>query len=221
MSDALPKEMQTAYQRWELASFGDDRPSRTEQASPAAPDEERIAKFSRQIAVTREQERQRGYADGIAEGRSLGLSEGRAQAAAELARLRQISENFTGETARANEVIAEDLLVLALDIAKAMLKTALKIRPELVLPIVGEAIRYLPSLQQPALLFLQPDDAALVKERMGDELSKAGWRIAEDPHLESGGCRIETASNQIDATVSGRWARISSSLGQDSGWLDP
>ena len=89
------------------------------------------------------------------------------------------------------------------------------------MPIVGEAIRYLPSLQQPALLFLHPNDATMVREHMGEELSKAGWRLAEDTHLEPGGCRIETGSNQIDASISGRWERIAASLGRDTSWLSP
>ncbi len=134
-------------------------------------------------------------------------------------RLQQISEAFGSEVAQANETIAEDLLNLALDVAKAMLKTALKVNPELVLPIVGEAVRYLPSLQQPALLFLHPSDAQLVKDHMEDELTKAGWRVAEDTHLEPGGCRIETASNQIDESLGGRWERLAASLSKEPGWL--
>lgn len=219
MSDVIPKEKQTAYQRWELASFGDDRPSHAPPPRPPAPSAESIAKQNVELAMVREEARQKGYADGVTEGRNLGLTEGRAQASGELQSLRQLCEAFGNEVARANEVIAEDLLVLALDIAKAMLKTALAVKPELVLPIVGEAVRYLPSLQQPALLFLHPDDANLIKEHMGDELTKAGWRLAEDAHLERGGCRIETASNQIDASIGSRWERISSSLGKESGWM--
>ena len=224
MSNVLPKEKQTAYQRWELASFGDDRPSQQPApqvvaAVPAPPSAEAIAKLNEELALIREEARQHGYADGLAEGSQLGLTEGRAKAAGELQRLHQLSESFGAEVARANEVIAEDLLVLALDIAKAMLKTALTVKPELVLPIVGEAVRYLPSLQQPALLFLHPDDAILVNDHMADELTKAGWRIAEDVRLDRGGCRIETASNQIDATTGNRWERIAASLGKESSWL--
>lgn len=223
MSNALPKEKQTAYQRWELASFGDDRPSQQAvvQAAtmPAPPSEEAVAKFNEQLALLREEARQQGRAEGIAEGRKLGLTEGRAQATEELLRLQQLADSFGNEVARANEVVAEDLLTLALDIAKAMLRTALVVKPELVLPIVGEAVRYLPSLQQPALLFLHPEDATLVMEHMHDELNKAGWRVAEDAHLERGGCRIETASNQIDATITNRWERIAANLGRESSWI--
>ena len=218
MSSTLPKEQQSPYQRWEMASFGDDRASTRANAVPAS-------ELAQQLAGTREQARISGYADGhaqgLAEGRAAGLNEGRLQAAQEIIHLQNIAVTFGTEVAQANEVIADDMLDLALDLAKAMLKTALTVRPELVLPIVGEAIRYLPSLQQPALLFLHPEDAALVKDHMQDELDKAGWRVAEDRHMERGGCRVETASNQIDASAPTRWQRIAAALGKDLDWLLP
>lgn len=223
MSNVVPKEKQTAYQRWELASFGDDRPSQAPPPPPAAaavPPEVALAKFNAELDALREEARQQGRVEGLAEGRARGLEEGRAAAAVERGQFVSLAESFAGEVARADDVIAEDLLNLALDLSKAMLKTALNVQPELVLPIVGESIRYLGSLQQPALLFLHPQDADLVKEHMHDELEKAGWRIAEDMHLERGGCRIETATNQIDASITGRWERIAASLGQATGWLD-
>lgn len=226
MSNALPKEKQTAYQRWELASFGDDEPAEPSHPPspppivPAVPQEEALAKFHAELDALREEARAQGHAEGLAEGRQRGIEEGREQAAQEREAFRQMAESFASEVMRADDVIAEDLLRLSLDVAKAMLKTALNAQPELVLPIVGESIRYLTSLQHPALLFLHPDDAALVREHMGDELSKAGWRVAEDSHVSRGGCRIETATNQIDATMGSRWERIASSLGQTSGWLE-
>jgi flagellar assembly protein FliH len=219
MSSALPKEQQSAYERWELASFGDERASTKATALSNA--QSAVAKLaSEQAEQMREEARLTGYTEGHAQGRAAGLEAGRAEAVQEVTQLRQIAQSFGSQVAQADEVIAEDLLNLALDLAKAMLKTALAIRPELVLPVVGEAIRYLPSLQQPALLHLNPQDVALVKEHMTDELEKSGWRLAEDIHMARGGCRIETASNQIDATISTRWQRIAEALGKDSAWLD-
>jgi flagellar assembly protein FliH len=216
MSNAtIPKEKQTAYQRWEMNSFGDNRASTKEAASVAASNKLTIE----QTAQLREEARTKGYADGLAEGRAAGLAQGRASAAAEIATLKKIAESFNQEITRADENISQDLLNLALDIAKAMLKTSLIVHPELVLPIVSEAIHYLPSLQQPALLFLNPADAAIVKDHMSDELNKAGWRVAEDMHLQRGGCRIETATNQIDASTQTRWQRIAEALGNESEWL--
>jgi flagellar assembly protein FliH len=212
-STIIPKEQMSAYQRWEMASFGDDRPSA--QQNTAA-----IAKAAEQLALQREEARHQGYADGLEQGHAAGLQAGRAEAAQEAMRLAQIASAFSSEVTRADETVADDMLNLALDLAKAMLKAALKVRPELVLPIVGEAIRYLPSVQQPALLVLNPQDADIVRSHMKDELDKAGWRIAEDVQMESGGCRVETASNQVDASAPVRWQRIADALGKQADWLE-
>lgn len=213
-STVIPKEQLSAYQRWEMASFGDNRPS-TQQNSAA---EAKAA--AEQLAQQREEARRQGYAQGLEEGRAAGLEQGRADAAREAMRLRQIADTFSNEVSRADEAVADDMLNLALDLAKAMLKAALKVRPELVLPIVGEAIRYLPSVQQPALLVLNPADMPIVRDHMKDELEKTGWRLAEDPQVERGGCRVETASNQVDATAPVRWQRIADALGKQSDWLE-
>jgi flagellar assembly protein FliH len=216
MSSAiLPKEQQSAFERWEMRSFGDTRPS----AQPAA-----VAPTPKigveEIAAIREEARARGHAEGFAEGRAEGLAQGRAEGAAEVDHLRQVALQLGQEAARADQAIAGDVLDLALDLAKAMLKTALAVRPELVAPIVSEAIRYLPSLQQPALLMLNPLDAAIVKTQMQDELDKAGWRIVEDAQIQRGGCRIDTATNQIDATIDARWQRLAEALGKHAEWLE-
>lgn len=212
MSNTIPKEKQTAYQRWEMASFGDTRPS------SAARQTQTVAGLAEQIGAAREEARQAGYAAGLAEGRAQGLQEGRAQAMQEKMRMQQVAAAFATEIANANELMAENLLDLALDLAKAMLKTALQVKPELILPIVDEAIHYLPSVQQPALLYLHPEDAALVKSMMGDELAVAGWRVVEE-QMQRGGCRVETASNQIDASMETRWQRLVSALGKNADWL--
>ena len=225
MSNKIPKEQQTAYQRWEMASF-DEPVAVLEVPAPTAAE---IQANEDEIARLYQEAHDKGYRDGLAEGlttgleegRAIGLEEGRVDAARELAALQQIAQRFSTEVAQASDTVAEDLLTLALDVAKAMLKTVLIVRPEIVLPIIGEAIRYLPSLQQPAVLFVNAEDAQLIKDHLGDELDQAGWRVAEDVHMERGGCRIDTASNQIDATVSTRWQRITTALGKESTWLEP
>jgi flagellar assembly protein FliH len=225
-SPLVPKEQLSAYQRWEMASLGSNNIAKEAPATHSID-----ASAEKSLAILRENARQEGYAAGLVEGRiaghtaglnegrALGLAEGRHDAADELARLRQITENFGTAAAHADQLIAQDILDLTLDLAKAMLKTSLAVRPELIIPLVGEAIRAMPTIQQPAFLILHPDDALLISNHMGDELAKAGWRISEDVHLEHGGCRIETATNHIDASAQTRWQRLAHALGKESDWL--
>lgn len=211
MSDAVPKEQQSAYQRWEMASFNEERPPVTAPVSSPA--------LEAALEAIRTQAYQTAYDEGLAQGHAAGLDIGRVESAQELLHLQHIVVTFGREIAAADELIADEMLGLSLDLAKAMLKTALEVRPELVLPVVVEAIRYLPSLQQPALLFLHPDDARLAREFIGAELEQSGWRVSDDAHLERGGCRIETPANQIDGSIQTRWQRIAGALGKKNDWL--
>jgi flagellar assembly protein FliH len=243
MSSVIPKEKLTAYQRWELPSFGDERASavkdraqetaktagqlaaeeaaRQAEEHKRALEAERLAAYNAGLDEGRAAGFEQGQAAGLEQGRADGLTQGRAEAEQERAQLQQIAETFGNEVSQASERIADDVLNLALDLSKAMLKTALHLRPELVIPVVAEAIRYLPTVQQPALLTLHPEDAQLVNSQLGNELSKAGWRVVEDAEMERGGCRVDTASNQIDSTAPSRWQRIAAALGKDSDWLAP
>jgi len=246
----IPKEQQTAYQRWELRSFGDTRPSvvaqreREQEEARAIAAEEAAAQAEVQeaeysaaepapapdypteeeLAAIREQARQQGYDAGFKagheEGMAQALDEQRASTEQAIAPVRQIADNFSTALREADQAISNEVLELALHLAKGMIKTALRVKPELILPIVREAIEYLPVLQQPALLILNPDDASVVRESIAEELDKGGWRVIDDPTIERGGCKVDTASNQIDATVASRWQRLSLALGKDIDWID-
>ena len=212
--------MQSAYQRWEMNSFGDERPSVVARRPPAPvlPSAEEVSAVSEQARELGYQEgREAGHADGYADGLALG----RAEAAQELEHLQSIALTFSEALSLADENMAADVLELALQLAKGMLRTALEVKPELIIPIVREAIGYLPVLQQPAILMLHPQDAAIVRAAMGEELEKGGWRLAEDEQILRGGCKIDTASNQIDAQTPARWTRLASALGKNNvEWLE-
>ena len=219
MSDT-PKELQSAYQRWEMNSFGDERPSvvakRPPPPQPQQPPSEDL------INGIREEARLIGYDEGHAAGYEDGLAIGRAEAAQELEHLKSIALTFSGALSEADETIAGDMLELALQLARGMLRTALEVKPELIIPLVREAIGYLPVLQQPAILQLNSLDAAIIRAAMGEELEKGGWRVAEDDTIARGGCKIDTASNQIDAQAPARWARLTAALGKNNvEWLGP
>ncbi len=228
-NNIIPKEQMTPYQRWEMASF--DEPQ--EEIPP--PEEQFVEEIPpppsltlEEIDAIREQARQEGYAEGQqqglqagrVEGYMAGLQQGQTEINETIQHLRQIAVSFGTEVSQTSETMAPELLNLGLDISKAMIKTALGVKPELILPTISAAIHSLPSLQLPALLYLQPDDAALVREHLGEELGQNGWRIVEDPELQRGGCRMETGTNQVDATVQTRWRRIAESLSKQLDWLE-
>lgn len=245
------KEQQTAFQRWEMTSFGDERPSSIAQRE--AEQRERDAENARleaeqrvqdalqaqqeqmemgppppppityptveELEQIREDARKEGYDEGHAAGHADALAAGLERTKEELQQVRALADSFSEALHGADQLIANEVLDLALQLAKGMLKNALQVKPELILPIVRDAIEYLPVLQQPALLVLHPDDAATVRAGIGEELDKGGWRVVEDASVGRGGCKVDTASNQIDATAAARWQRLSHALGKEVDWL--
>lgn len=194
----VPKEEMPAYQRWELASF-DKRSSRGNMALPTAEELEHIE----------QQSREEGY------------KEGRAQAAHETQRLHALLESAGTALGKLDQTVADDLLALALDVARQMLGQALKLHPELVLPVIQDAVRCLPQFDQTVRVVLHPQDAALVRAYMAERPAATGWIIVEDATLACGGCRVETASSEVDATMQSRWQRVLATLGNTEQWLAP
>ena len=82
-----------------------------------------------------------------------------------------------------------------------MLKIKLNVDPTVILPLVMDAIHYLPSVQKPARIMVHHDDAHILREYLAEELLSQEWQVQEDSNIERGGCLVETGANQIDATT--------------------
>jgi flagellar assembly protein FliH len=195
-----------------LASL-DPRADHERRASEA----ERRAAFEREVAALRDAARGAGYRDGHAAGVAHGRLEGAAEIAelrALLGRLRELIDGF-------DQQVAQDLLGVALEVARQVIRHSVAVRPELLLPVIREAIASLPQAQQQQRLVLHPADAAIVRSVLeANHVAIAPWRIVESADLERGGARIETAASEIDATLEARWRRVIAALGRDDRWLE-
>lgn len=208
MSDVLiPKEQLTPYQRWELPSF--DHHQQREMLAQKLP-------TAAEIEAIQQQAHAEGYQLGHEEGFQTGYAEGSKKAADEVQRLHTLVSALTEQV---DDQVAQQLLDLSLELARQMLHQTLAVKPEMVLDVVREAIGLLPHFTPGAHVLLHPDDAVLVRERMGEQLTHSGWKIFEDARIQRGGARIETANSQIDATLDTRWKRVIATLGQDSSWI--
>lgn len=238
MTSFIPKEKLTAYQRWELAAFDETgelppnvQPSDEGLALPEETIEQQppltlatAEEIERIYAEAQESGHAAGYADGLAtghaEGHSAGYEEGIAQAKNEAAQINALLQNLQRSLSEFDQQVADQLLAASLEIANQVLRQSLRVKPELLLPIVREAIAALPIHQGHPALFINPDDAALIRTHLGEQLSHSNWRIIEDSRLEAGGCRVEAGASEIDATEKIRWRRVIESIGVSQEWLD-
>lgn len=196
----------TAWERWELANFDAESPAtavRGQDAEPAAVDRSELDRL-------RDEARQEGY--------QAGYAAGQAAARAEASRLAAAAASLEQAIAEFDQQVADELLALATEIARQVVREEITGRPDIIVKVVHEALAQLPH--QHATIFLHPDDASLVRSYAGDALAHAGHRLLEDARLSPGDCILESGSSQTDATLATRWRRVVETLGISVAWQD-
>lgn len=219
---------QTAYQRWELASLDNATAFDGQIIGPPAAVGVALAneliclrETAYQSAFSEGMEKGLvdGYNKGYASGVERGIAEGRERSDATCDLLLKLTQQYQQDIRLVRENIAAQLLDLSLDIAKAMLKVALPIYPDLLLPIIEQALLELSALQLPITIYLHPLDIDIARLVIEKDIPVTGFHLLVDSKIDRGGCRIETITSQIDATLPARWLRLQLSLGQNTAWL--
>jgi flagellar assembly protein FliH len=226
---AEPPSKLTAWERWELASF-DEPEKATEEPEETHVEIINTPEVHLPTAEEIEEIHQQAYAEGLRmgkddgvqqgmrEGFDLGYQDGQTKAREEALRLAQTITQLEQGLCEMESQVADELLSLALALARDVVRSELHANPEALLVVVREALAQLPH--QHTAIYLHPDDASLLRSYAGDQLSHAGHRIHEDFKLKRGDCLLEAGGTQVDATVAMRWQRVLEGLGITAAWED-
>jgi flagellar assembly protein FliH len=107
-----------------------------------------------------------------------------------------------------DEQVRQQLVALAIAIAKQLIKTEVKHNPEHILKLVEQALTVLPDSPSTIYVYLSSQDTSEIKEKFQLADEHPNWKIVEDPALESGGCKVFTESSSVDLTIDAQLARI-------------
>lgn len=195
----------SAFERWELPAMGEGRRKSVEEVAI----EEVVPITAEQIEEIQQQARKEGFE----QGRRDGLQAARKEVDATLQRLEQIIHSFAEPLQAVDEQVEGELLQLAIAIARQLIRRELQSDPAQVLGVVREALSALPSAARNVRIHLHPEDALLVREELisADE-GEMPWKIVDDLTLTRGGCRIESATSRIDASVEKRLNNVTAEL---------
>lgn len=240
-----------AYRRWEPPAFSgapspDTDALRTELTPPPAPlqpesappispplsqpDPEpslrlpTAADIESMFEDARREGHEAGYRDGQEaghrDGHEAGYREGAEQARQEALRIAALADALDEALARLDRDVAEELVGLAIEVARRMVRNTLAEQPETVIETVRTALNQLPQAQ--ARIHLHPDDVALVRAYLAEQSGHGHATLIDDDTVSRGGCLVETAGSQLDATLETRWRRILETLGRPDGeWQEP
>lgn len=221
----IPKEQIAAYQRWQVNSFDTEaEEASTEAAPPSAqsdPQDSEAGELVSGVSLPTAEEierihsdaQQEGYNAGYEAGFTEGQQAGLAATEVQIKHLAALLENLRDALQQVDQTMADAVLELALEAARQVVRSAIRVQPELLLPVIREAISNLPLHHGTITLHLNPDDAAFVRTHLGEQLPSSGWHVLEDPAIETGGCYLKAGASEVDATMATRWQRVLESIG--------
>lgn len=155
-----------------------------------------------------EEIQQRAYDESYAQGYREGVAAGQRESKAVAERLQRALAALNAPFAELDEQVEQELVALAVAIARQVIRREIKADPGQVVAVVREGIASLPVASRNIRVFLNPDDAAVVREALAITEGERAWQILEEPTLTRGGCRVVTDTSQIDATLEARLAGI-------------
>lgn len=166
-----------------------------------------------------------GKQQGLSEGREEGLETGKADAKQEvdekLLALSTLINNITSPTERINEEVQNELVILAVNLAKAVIKTDVQHNPKILIQAIGEGIKTLPLNEDRYQISLQADDLAMVKAHFGEQhIKDNNWQLIEATDLSRGGCSIQTTANAVDVSIERRSEQVFGQLLLNQGLAD-
>lgn len=178
--------------------------------------------------------RQLGYGEGYATGYAEGFAKGHEQAT--LAGQQQLDDyvatqgreaahNFAHlfeqvrtQLADQEQDIAKGLLEMACELARQVLRKELSVNPNLLQPVIREALGMLILDNRAAVVRLHPVDADVLAGTVREDFGGLALTLVPDLSVTPGGCLVECAGAVVDGTVERRWQRAVASLGLESRW---
>jgi flagellar assembly protein FliH len=156
---------------------------------------------------------QSGYEAGQAQGYADALRSAQEARAVEAKRIEALLAQLRGGFDELSTRTADALLDLALDVAAQVVRREIEADREAILPVVREALGLVIESHAHPTVRLAPADFALVREALQEDGRFHGCRCVEDAAIQPGGCRVESAHGEVDATLATRWRRVVQTLG--------
>lgn len=212
----IAREEITSMRRWDppaMLSGGESKPSAGQvmegagaDLSPAAVPLPTADDLELMYARAEAEGRQQGYQNGYAAGLSAGREAGMAAARQDAEMLKALVLGFGRPLRDLDAAVEEALLALALEVARQVIRSDLRMRPESLLPLLREALEALPLRSANPSIRLHPEDLALV-ERLAPELAEEGVLLEADEELERGGPVLAARIDDDGARPDRRWHR--------------
>jgi flagellar assembly protein FliH len=166
--------------------------------------------------------RRRGWEQGFRAGHTQGMDEGlgnlaqsQVRTVATLAKdLGRVIESFRAEMGALESQVASDMVSLAIDIAREVLRREPVLGEAALLPAAREALHALGEGASRLEIHLHPEDAAMLVPHL-ESVHAGKCVVREEAGLPRGACRVEADTGVAEAGFEQRWQAVMATLGRD------
>lgn len=159
-----------------------------------------------------EEGKKQGYEDGFVHGKKEGIAQGQQEALAEqkasIARFNQWCDEFRITLDNLDSVIPARLVQFSLTAIRAMLGHQVSVDSAVLMDKIQQLLQKDTLFKGNSQLWIHPEDAEMVREKVGDSLEALGWELRLDNHLLPGGCRLTSEEGEFDATLTTCWQEL-------------
>lgn len=197
--------------------------------APVSAPQHDAAQLEELLQQAREQAHAQGRAEGLAQGRAEATNEwqqrmdsytsGAGRATAE--RLQSVVRKCEDSLQALEQNMASEVLQLACDIARQVVRQELACKPEALLPVVREALDMLVTEGRAVTVRLNPVDWEVLDAPLRAEHGAAGkLQWLADASVPAGDVRVDAGGAVIEAGLDSRWRRAVAALGLVSSWYE-
>ncbi len=157
-----------------------------------------------------EETRLQAYKEGLESGRAQGLAAAQKEAEADIQRIAGLARNVATDMSRVLLNSEEGIIELVLSVAEAVVQRTLAEDPAVIASMVRWALEQVDTMEV-LRVRVNPEDLEVLRPLWEDGgLGPGGNKIelAPDPHVQPGGCIIDTNSSIIDAQIKTKLAEI-------------
>jgi flagellar assembly protein FliH len=217
----IPGEEIEVVEQWRFGAIDTAAQILAAQAKARAVEQQ----FVQQEAM-REDGFQAGFLAGVAQGRALAEAEQQQKMADFLAtqandsaqHLVQLFDSAQSQLAQAQQTMAQGVLELSCELARQVLRQELSVNPNVLMPVIREALDLLGTEHRSAVVRMNPLDMDMLAGSLSSEFSGLALSLRSDPALQPGGCIVESAGMVVDASLQKRWQRAVATLGLANAW---
>ncbi len=178
-----------------------------EASRPPSDSAGRVSRF----ASDPEQKIRAAYQQGLQEGQASARQEAMAQLDAMNQRMARTIEELSGLRQRYRHEAEEDVVALALAIARRVLHRELTVAPDALLGLVKVALEKIEA-REVHRVRIRPEDAPIVKQYLEKMGLPQRVEVIADPGLERGAAILDSSRGALDASVETQLAEVERGL---------